>query len=1240
MSESPRRGARSVPAVVPPQPVCDRSVLDSVAGFINDVTLTSSGSPGDGGKDSILWARFETDADVSDLKFGEDWDVEAECAPPLLLTLGYGSGVQMWAIPATGEAVEVLSWRHGSVKCLRVLPTPIPDDSDMADVPCDQFASKRPIMALCDSPQAPTGGGTAYCSVTFVSLADGDVVKSIKFKNPIVDILANRSTIVVTFQERIAVFDARNFEDRCTVTTCHPSPGLNPNPVALGSRWMAYAERRLMSKRSSGGCDCDGVASYTATMLNAAKSLGKGLRELGESVAAGFTSQAQPQAGSPGSGSSTPVSDPRQPGVVTIMDIKHPIKDISPTTGAPISASGIDPIVAHFVAHSDAIVALQFDPSGMLLLTADRRGHDFHVFRIHPHPSGASHAAVHHLYVLHRGDTTAKVQDIVFSLDSRWVAVSSLRGTTHVFPVTPYGGPAGIRTHGSPHVVNRLSRFHRSAGLSMDGARSSSPVSYTDTPHGNNHTGSAYTNPRLPPFPHPTVILPLTQLRQPTTLVSVAGSGPATYPKGRQRHSSLSDDPNSMKPLRMCATFARPRAWLLDPPGSAREAPSIRMQRRAVDSLFIMAGHGALIQYDLEPKHTTSVAKERVSDDTPIELDVEAKAQWNLLRTADSLTEIQPPLPSDNWLLRDRVFETENAEDVREGERDDRWLAQVEIITHAGPHRRLWMGPQFIFKTYNTPSGSSLSHIDAESVEVGIATASGPLPARSNPMNMPITTTGRPIVPVLIESGSYSSYEPSPRLTDQFRHDDMDPDFSLGPRESQLREDLADAMRESPNVSRDATGPPSSCAAVSVRRDMSTMAVGHLTPPPSGGTSRSVAKVVNPLGTVTTVTQSVATSCEMDTCLADHYLHENCDEALFRPVITVISDVRMAPSEEVVSHDVPEPVGMELIVPVVEEHQVPQKIPEPQVTERVADLAVGKKSNGRKKKEPSPPPEVPVVEPEEPPRLPKPRKKSQLGVEKPRKARKGGKNAEIPPEEEPSRPNEEIESKIDEILLAELQPPEDEPDLPHYRALKEDFQMIQDSLLKDSIVMTTTATTSKPDDQFPEIVNDFFDVTTTKLDLEFPDVEPLAPLEPFELKFEPMYGYEKEEPPPMFDSRRRSDSREKKQFWSDYCYDSYEEKMPENNPTERILSVSGSSENDSESSSGPEKASEGSDGHDEELQPLINASGGASEGSPLSDRYAAEQKSDKECAKVSETLPAANQSDSKQQKKKSRRKKR
>lgn len=226
-------------------------------------------------------------------------------------------------------------------------------------------------------------------------------------------------------------------------------------PIALGDRWLAYAEKKLIpSKASAGGCFSDGVGSYTATVLNAAKSLGKGLRELGEQVAAGLTGSASNiSSQGPGSSSSSTVNaDGTQPGIVTILDIKHAIKDISPTSGTPVAINGNDPIVAHFLAHPEAITAMSFDPSGMLLVTADRRGHDFNVFRIQPHPSGSVLAAAHHLYVLHRGDTSAKVQDITFSFDSRWVAVSSLRGTTHVFPITPYGGQPGYRTHSGEFI--------------------------------------------------------------------------------------------------------------------------------------------------------------------------------------------------------------------------------------------------------------------------------------------------------------------------------------------------------------------------------------------------------------------------------------------------------------------------------------------------------------------------------------------------------------------------------------------------------------------------------------------------------------------------------------------------------------------------------------------------------------------------------------------------------------------
>lgn len=152
-------------------------------------------------------------------------------------------------------------------------------------------------------------------------------MKSVKFKTTILDILANHQSIVVTFAEKIAVFDAQTLEDRLTITTCHPSPGLSPNPVALGPRWLAYAERKMLSsKRSAGGCDCDGVSSYTATMLNAAKTLSKGLRELGEQVAAGLSGTVGTNLPAPtatvSSNSGLPEAQQLQPGVITVLDIK------------------------------------------------------------------------------------------------------------------------------------------------------------------------------------------------------------------------------------------------------------------------------------------------------------------------------------------------------------------------------------------------------------------------------------------------------------------------------------------------------------------------------------------------------------------------------------------------------------------------------------------------------------------------------------------------------------------------------------------------------------------------------------------------------------------------------------------------------------------------------------------------------------------------------------------------------
>ncbi|XP_045763309.1 uncharacterized protein LOC123866036 isoform X2 [Maniola jurtina] len=797
-AESPRHARSGGPLTVPSQPPSDRSIIDAVSGFINDVTLSSSSTVDP--KDVIQWARFET-ADINEPTPEGDSDNDV---PPLLLILGYGAGVQVWLIPPAGEAQEVLSWRQGTVRVLRILPTPQHGDC---------FASKRPLIALCDS----ASPGPAFCSLSFISIRGGEQVKSIKFKNPILDVLANKRSVVVSFSERFAVFDAATLEDRLAITTCYPCPcplgGNSPiNPLTLGDRWLAYADKKLNpSKRSSGGCESEGVTSYTATVLHAAKSLSKGLRGLGESVAhslAGGRSTSQ----SP----SPPHADIQQPGVVTVLDIEGNEDEDSQDCEDPC-----DPIVAHFIAHSEAIIALKFDPSGMLLVTADRRGHDFHVFRINPHPCGPSLAAVHHLYILHRGDTTAKVQDIAISGDSRWAAISTLRGTTHVFAISPYGGACGVRTHTQPRVVNRLSRFHRSAGLPIHGA----PCAHSPVCEGMG-AGAWFPNPRLPPYPQPNSSTPLAQLR-PTH--NLATNTITRTSSGRQRLSSVSEE-NGSVPL-----LARVCFGVSGITGRAASVP-----------LYLMAASGALLHLALHPRPARSVPKEKICDESPIELEVEAMAQWPLQRPP-AAADLLAPLPPSNPLLQ--PLSCRRCADMCMSE-EERWLSQVEIVTHAGPHRRLWMGPQFVFKTYNsTGSNSSLSEVEA--VEVDTSAARGA--ARSNPVNMPGV---RPIVPVLIDSGSASSLEHSP--SDSFRRKSLLAESGRAPSvcDVQLREDLAEAMKEDHGLREGRSEP----------RVVS-----------SAGVERAVA----PQGTVVAPLRT-SQPPPLD---PDAYTRSNDDEGAFRPVV-------------------------------------------------------------------------------------------------------------------------------------------------------------------------------------------------------------------------------------------------------------------------------------------------------------------------------------------------------------------
>ena len=400
----------------------------------------------------------------------------------------------------------------------------------------------------------------------------------------------------------------RSLKERLSLVSCYPSPGVHTNPMALHDRWLAFADKSLcISRKSAGGMEGGASQSVTAWGINVGSKLASGVTKFCSNILSGSprsSGMVQQQAGAVNS----EAYNEGETGVVTVIDLADLISVESGETGAvDIMTTKMEAVVAHFVAHTKAVVALQWDHSGSLLLTADKPGHNFHLFRVAAHPLGSAFAAVHHLYTLYRGDTPGSVQDVAFSPDSRWVAVSTLRGTTHIFPILPYGGPVGVRTHTATRVVNKLSRFHRSAGLretpataaSSSGRNSPNPVlgstptdKVFDFPPGT-FLGSpvAFPSPHLPPFPSPTLVQPIAQLRQPyiVTITSqgrshfscfliqlfliqhirdnsinamfaaVSLSGNRKPALGHNKRSSVPED----IPIRLAVTFASSRARVL-----------------------------------------------------------------------------------------------------------------------------------------------------------------------------------------------------------------------------------------------------------------------------------------------------------------------------------------------------------------------------------------------------------------------------------------------------------------------------------------------------------------------------------------------------------------------------------------------------------------------------------------------------------------------------------------------------
>jgi len=463
------------------------------------------------------------------------------------------------------------------------------------------------------------------------------------------------------------------------------------------------------------------------------------------------------------------------------------------------------------------------------------------------------------MYTCARGSTPARVLDLTFSADARWLSMSTNHGTTHLFAVTPYGGRVSVRTHGGVKLVNKETGFTRSAGL----ADSSTPPSGGHSPatHGNQPTiqhrdGGGHpvisaadfsaelvkstNDPRLPSSTaHAITLVAAAKVHQ-SQLTAANLSSRAVDLSSPVLPSSLTSDGNLI--ASSLGARSTSGSQLTSEP-TAVVCTFARVGRST--TLYVMSTEGCLTEYrvDVRPagKETTYTAE------TDIKVRVTGARQWLLQRTKSTMDARPPfaspldcPLVHAAHIVRDRhhalmvarsptgggtatsrskrcgVRPSEDAGDQRA------WLAQIEMRTYSAPARRVWLGPQFTFKTLDETSAGDggksvkLVAVDADDPPPLVVTTGKkgkkknknngtstpptlPTPPSTQPLprSQPMHIGGRS-VPVVLNTGTErvdSAHNMSVALDVCGSWSDNDY-ISCEENETRVRRSIADAMHE------------------------------------------------------------------------------------------------------------------------------------------------------------------------------------------------------------------------------------------------------------------------------------------------------------------------------------------------------------------------------------------------------------------------------------------------------------
>eukprot|EP00826_Nyctotherus_ovalis_P010937 TRINITY_DN12852_c0_g3_i4.p1 TRINITY_DN12852_c0_g3~~TRINITY_DN12852_c0_g3_i4.p1 ORF type:complete len:765 (-),score=185.91 TRINITY_DN12852_c0_g3_i4:118-2412(-) len=95
----------------------------------------------------------------------------------------------------------------------------------------------------------------------------------------------------------------------------------------------------------------------------------------------------------------------------------------------------------------NGVTVIKFSPSGTLLLLGNENAQQFYIYKLFPEThcrhlssSLSSGKAAVLLYTIFRGYTSATISNVEFSLNERWVIISSAKGTSHIYRLDENAG--------------------------------------------------------------------------------------------------------------------------------------------------------------------------------------------------------------------------------------------------------------------------------------------------------------------------------------------------------------------------------------------------------------------------------------------------------------------------------------------------------------------------------------------------------------------------------------------------------------------------------------------------------------------------------------------------------------------------------------------------------------------------------------------------------------------------------